>query len=183
MTGPAKREEQERAFRSAWIIWIAMLGSLVVYVLLCHVLGEQIRKGMESGFPLNLFRNALYVVVVIELGLIHFLRKFMLTLRPTESAPQSTQETESALQSPFAAKYLSAVIISLGLADSIAIYGVVLFFLGGDLQTFYTFIGISAVAMYAYRPRMDEIEQLATAMARNPGAGWSQPQGRPSPRP
>ena len=39
--------------------------------------------------------------------------------------------------------------------------GFVLFLLGAGFQTLYTFIGISALAMVFYRPKREEMEQLA----------------------
>ena len=62
------------------------------------------------------------------------------------------------------AKYSTALIVSLGLSESIGIYGFVLFLLGDDLQTLYIFIGISALAIYVHRPKREEIETLAIAM-------------------
>lgn len=67
-------------------------------------------------------------------------------------------------QPSFLAKYTTAVIVSLVLSESIGIYGFVLFLLGDDFRTLYIFIGISALAMFFYRPKREELETLAIAM-------------------
>jgi hypothetical protein len=56
------------------------------------------------------------------------------------------------------------VIVSLVLCDSIGIFGLVLFFLNDSFRTLHFFIGISALAMYFYRPKREEFETLALAM-------------------
>ena len=59
------------------------------------------------------------------------------------------------------AKYTTAIIISLALCESVGIYGLILFFLGGSFQTMYTFMIISAAGMFYYRPKREEIEALS----------------------
>lgn len=56
-----------------------------------------------------------------------------------------------------------ALMVSLALSESIAIYGLVLFFLGDDYQSLYLFVGISAIAMFFYRPKKEELEELIRA--------------------
>ena len=67
-------------------------------------------------------------------------------------------------QPPVIGKYTSAMLLSLALSESIGIYGLVLFFLGDSFQTLYIFIGISALGMFNYRPKREEIEKFAVAM-------------------
>ena len=64
---------------------------------------------------------------------------------------------------PFLAKYITTVIVSLALSESIGIYGFVLFLLGYNFQTLYTFMIVSALAMVFYRPKREELERLAMA--------------------
>jgi len=56
------------------------------------------------------------------------------------------------------------MIVSLALSESIGIYGLVLFLLGDSFQTLYIFISISALAMFFYRPKREDLETLAIAM-------------------
>jgi hypothetical protein len=52
------------------------------------------------------------------------------------------------------------MVVSLALSESIGIYGLVLFFLGESFRTLYIFLGISALAIFLYRPKREELEAL-----------------------
>lgn len=162
-------EEQEKeainkGMFTLWVIWGAMLGSLLIYILICHQLGEEMRGSfVESGFPFKLFRNILYGVVAVELLMIYYLRKFILKGRPNAAKADIPGRSSTLKQLPFVGQYTAIVIISLAIADSIGIYGFVLFLLGDSFKTLYTFIVVSALAMIFYRPKREELEQLAMA--------------------
>jgi hypothetical protein len=64
-------------------------------------------------------------------------------------------------QSSSIGKYAVAMVVSLALSESIGVYGLVLFFLGESFRTLYIFIGISALAIFLYRPKREELESLA----------------------
>ena len=42
-----------------WIIWSAMLVTLLIYVLICHLVGDGIRQSISPDFPLTMLRNVL----------------------------------------------------------------------------------------------------------------------------
>jgi len=154
----------EKQLLILWIIWASMLGSLFIYVFICHLCGDQIRRAASPNFPLDLIRSILYGLAIFTIFLTHILRKFMLTARSEGSGPMSLKSSLLSNQPSFLAKYTTAVIVSLVLSESIGIYGVVLFLLGDDFRTLYIFIGISALAMFFYRPKREELETLAIAM-------------------
>ena len=152
----------DKGMQILWVIWAAMLGSLFIYIVVCHLLGEEIRGNFaESGFPFELFRNILYGVAAAELILSYYLRKSMLRGRSGAAQVNMSGRSSTLNQPPFVGHYTAIVIISLAIADSIGIYGLVLFFLGSDFKTLYTFIVVSALAMVFYRPRREELEKLA----------------------
>ena len=161
MVDVAEKGTVENKLLVMWIIWGAMVGSLGIYILVCHLLGDQIRRSMGPDFPLKLLRNIFFGIVIVTLIAIHFIRKFILGKKssdpgPVPAAPPSPQDP-----STIYAKYTVAMIISLALCESIGIYGLVLYFLGDSFQTLYTFVGISAAAMFYYRPKREEIEALS----------------------
>jgi hypothetical protein len=162
-------EAQEKAaidkgMLALWLIWAAMLGSLFIYIVVCHLLGEEMRGDFaESGFPFELFRNILYGVVAAELIMSYYLRKFMLKGRLSIAQADMSSRSSTLNRFPFMGQYTAIVIISLAIADSIGIYGLVLFLLGGDFKTLYIFIVVSALAMIFYRPKSEELEKLAVA--------------------
>ena len=135
-----------------WMIWGAMTVSLAVYVAICHLL---IHTGYESGmdpdFPHELLGAVLFGFSLVQFVATYYLRRFLLKPGKRE------------FQTPVG-KYATAVMISCALAESIGIYGMVLFLLRPDFPVLYSFVGISAVAMFAQRPKSDELERLASDM-------------------
>lgn len=164
MLDPGEREALTKGFRIIRLTWAALLFSLLVYVLICHVGGEEIRAAVSPDFPRELLRNILYFIAVAELIIAYFLRKFI--LKPTVSRPQSSfiQHEQDGGIGVVVSKYMVAVLVSLAISESIGIYGLVLYLLGDELQTLYIFVAVSALAMFYFRPKMEELEQLAVAM-------------------
>jgi hypothetical protein len=161
------RVELEKGLRILWTIWAAMLGSLFIYVFICHQVGEEIRGNTSPDFPIGLLKNILYGALIVTLFLAHLLRRFMLSGRFSSSEAKPFKPASISNQPALLAKYTIAVLVSLALCEGIGLYGVVLFFLGADLQTLYIFITISALSMFFYRPKMEELERLALIMKRD----------------
>jgi len=109
-------------------------------------------------------RNILNGVAIATLLLTHFFRRVMFAGRSRGPLAKSLESGIQSNQPPFLATYTTTLIISLALSESIGIYGFVLFLLGDDFQTLYIFMGISALAMYFYRPKWEELETLVVAM-------------------
>ncbi len=147
-----------------WIIWGAMLVSLGIYVLVCHLVIDGIRQAVESDFTFDMLRNILYGVSIFTLFLAHFVRRFILAPRSVGSGSRSSQPPPLEDKSAVVGKYTIAMLLSLVFSESIGIFGLVLFFLGDSFQTLYIFIGISALGMFHYRPRREEIEKLTAAL-------------------
>ena len=160
MIAETDKKQIEKSFSILRIIWAAMLGTLIIYLFICYQFGEQIQQPSRSQFSLATLRNILYGVAAVTLMLSHFLRRFMLTGRSGSSGATALKSPSQSDISPIFGKYATALIISLALSESIGIYGLVLFLLGDNYQTLYIFVGISAVAMFFYRPKKEELEEL-----------------------
>ena len=156
----SERGANENRLLTLWIIWGGIFVSLFIYVFICHQFGDEIRGNATLNIPLDLVRNGLYGVAIFTLILTRFLRKFMLKGRSGGSRPMSFEPASPSDQSSLSGKYATAMIISLVLSESIGIYGLLLFFLGASFRTLYIFIGISALAMFLYRPKREELETL-----------------------
>ena len=163
MEGTLKSGADEKGFLVLWIIWTAMLGSLFIYVFICHQWGDQLRQTMSPNFPLDVMRKILYGIALFTLLLTHFVRKLILHRRAGSPQPVPSHAPGMTSQPTPLAKYSIAMIVSLALSESIGIYGFVLFVLGDSFQTLHIFIGISAIAMFYYRPKREELETLTTA--------------------
>ena len=148
MLEPNEKELLEKGLRPIRIIWVAALGSLVVYIIMVHLLGEKINLRVSD---IGLYRNIALGLTIAELWFTYFIRKKMLLSK-------SPRKRTAVLH------YMEIFIITLEILESIAIYGLLLIFLGDSLLIFYIFIAISALAMVYFRPKWMELEQIALAM-------------------
>ena len=164
MVEATEREAIEKGLRVLWFIWAAMLGSLLIYVFVCHQFGEEIRQTASPDFPAAQLKNALYIAAITTLFITYFLRKLILSGRFSSSDAKLFKPETASNQPSFLSKYTIAMIVSLAFSESIGIYGLVLFLVGDSFQTLHIFTGISAAAMFFYRPKREDIETLATAM-------------------
>ena len=158
--GAQERDAIDKGMKTIWVIWAAMLGSLLIYVIICHQLGEGLMGAEGDELPIGLLRKIFFGVTAAELIITYYLRRFMLKGRSSASGSTIVKGSVAMSQPPFVGQYTSVVIISLAFSESIGIYGLVLFLLGDSFQTLYTFIGISALTMVFYRPRREELERL-----------------------
>lgn len=168
MTPIPANESRDRRMMVMWLLWAAMLGALGVYVLIAHLMDRELFTA-GRGVPLGLVRNILLGVAAVVLIATRFIRRLILSRPSGQAAASASASSPAQIDPAIYAKYTTAMIVSLALSESIGIYGLILFFLGDSFQTFYTFTGISAVAMLFYRPKSEEIEALARKPI-NPGA-------------
>jgi F0F1-type ATP synthase membrane subunit c/vacuolar-type H+-ATPase subunit K len=158
-----EREAIQKGMQTIWLIWAAIVGTLFIYIFICHFLGGAVRSSEFSESSAQLLRNIFYGVAAFTLIPSFYLRKIFLKVRPRTNDTNIITRTSHVHQPPFVGQYTVAVITSLAMAESIGIYGLILFLLGESFQTLYTFIVVSALAMFFYRPKKEELERLAIA--------------------
>ena len=163
MIDAKEREVLANGMKVLWVIWGAMFASLGIYMLIPNLVGDQINT---QEFPPDVFvvlRNVLYVVALIELAIIPFIRRII--LKSIKMSQNPNQNIPGTGNHPATAQYTVVMIISLAIAESIAIYGLVLYLMAKDTQSLYLLTAISAMAMIIHRPKMEELEQLAIAIS------------------
>lgn len=143
------KTEEKKRLNIIWTLWASLLGTLAVYVLICHIFGHRIKFDLGPDMPVGLIKNILVFVSALEIVAAGFIRKFLLTLR---KSPENSRIIE---------RYTAAVLVSLALSESVGIYGLILFFISKDFPTLYSFIALSAAAMVFYRPKTEEFGQFA----------------------
>lgn len=156
-------EQLDKSWKVIRIIWSSLFGSLAIYLLVCKFMEDQLRP-VGIDIPLETFKNILFGVSIVILFTAHYVRKAMLKIPDRGAASTFAPASSRQIQHPAAGKYLSAIIVAMALSESIGIMGVVLFFLAKDLPTLYQFIFLSAIAMFYFRPRKEELLQLADEM-------------------
>ena len=157
-----EKDEMQR-INSGWstifVIWVAMLISLAVWVFFGHVVEENTGSSSEEYSFLGTLRTILYGISIVTLFLTKYIRNLLL-----KGGKGIFQTEKQSNQHPAVGKYIVAVVISLAMSESIGIYGLVLFILGKNTVDLYSLILVSAVAMYYYRPRKEELFNVAQTL-------------------
>lgn len=153
----------QEGMRTLWPIWAAMFASLGVYLIVAHFIGQEIKFDLIPKSTYELLRYALMGVGAVILYLTQYVRRFMLRGGSGVKASNSTPLDQGSNTNPILRKYMTAVIISVAMSESVGIFGLVLFFLSGDFKTLYLFVACSAIAVYIYRPKIEELEGLFQA--------------------
>lgn len=136
----------------AGVIRAVALMSLIALVAICHIYGDKIQIGMDEQ-PRIYIRTVLYVVAITTFPVMKFIRHVLVRLNQTakgNSTPKS--------------RYAVTIIISMAIAESIGIYGFAMYVLGDGYNTLYIFTILSALAMYLYRPKVEEYQAVVESI-------------------
>lgn len=164
-------DELKKAYKIAKIIGVAMLISVFVYGGVTEVIKAVMFKntgvpfeGFVPGAPfLVKLKFILFLLAIAQFVMIRFIRK----------APLKVKETEGAGKKPdisaLAGKLISSALITYAFADSIVIYGLVIFLIGGSSADFFPFFILSLGTFLIYFPRFSQWEQVAKEQGYNLG--------------
>ena len=146
-------QDVDRVLAVLNIIWLALLGSLAVYVIFGRLVAPDLKSPL-SAETLPVLRTALYALAGITLIAAAYVRRLMLAA----SGQAAAQIQARPLSLP--QRYSSAVVASLAMSESVGIYGLVLFLLGQNARDLYLLVGMSAAAMFYFRPGKEELLSL-----------------------
>ena len=134
------------------IVWTVLFGSLGVYFLISTFVGA----GREPApdVPLGLLKNIFSGLAITLFAAAYIVRKKM--IGAVDADRRSSPRPAGAPDQAATGRYLTAIIVTATLSETIGAFGLVLFFLSGDAATLYQFLILSAIAMLTYRPRKDE---------------------------
>ena len=125
-------DKKREAKPVARIIWVALLGSIVMYTGLAWFL-----RGQRSEPPapeVGLFTQVFAALAVMQ-GIASFVMRSVL-----KDAP-----------------YFTRMVVCWAIVEGIALYGLVLALLGGDLTWTYGFSGLSALLLALHAPGVTEV--------------------------
>ncbi len=134
----------------------ASVFSLVIYVLVAHLAGQE----LQSQFALTeeqrtVWRTVFYVIAIVTLPLTNLIRHVQLRLNQTMPG-----------EMPARNRYLVTVLVSMALVETLGIYGLIMFILGDDFNTLYILMGMSALGMFLYRPKLEEYTAILQALSK-----------------
>lgn len=143
---------------AAWLVTGLMLATLLAYLIFCHALGNEFKQPLPEAQRLTL-RTVFYAIAIVTFPITNLIRYIQLRLNQT--MPTVKTDCRNVAKS----RYLVTVFVSMSLIASIGIFGLVMFILGDDFNTLYIFVGMSALGLFLYRPKIDELEQIVAALA------------------
>jgi len=165
MSSVAGDVDIRKVLRTLRLIWVAMLFSLCIYLFIGHYMKGQLILSASANLALDKLRIVLYAISILTITSIKYFRRFLLS-RPSDIV--RTVQMPGPLQHPVCSKYTTTMIVSLGLAESVGIYGFVLSMIGHNPIDLYLLLLVSAATMYYYQPREDELAALLAQDQRQP---------------
>jgi hypothetical protein len=146
--------------RQAQLLGGALVGSIVVDAVIVELI--RATRAPFTGFaphvPIDTLRMVFIVLAVADLVAIRFVRAQMLGAA-SRGAAAVVDESDRAR------RLFTVSIVVLALCLAVAIYGLVLFLIGGRGLDFYTFAFVSLLAMAVHFPRLAQWEAWAKDLA------------------
>jgi hypothetical protein len=136
-----------------WLVCAAMLLLLIAYNLVCHLYPAQIRAEIDESQRLVL-RNVLYALAIIAFPLTNLMRHILLRLNQTMPGKKTAAQ-----------RYLLTVAITQSMIASISVFGPIMFVVGDDYNTLYIYSVLGLLGIFLYRPKADEHDAIAQALA------------------
>lgn len=153
------KEIIDKGFRSLSLIWIVMICSLGFYILIVILMQTRV-EFQRSDLNHELYRNIFFFVAAVQFMISFVLRRVMIRVRIGSGGMEAQPSGTPLKPAQAMAKYKSTIIITCALSEGIIVYGFILLFLFKDIQNFYIFIGITALALIIHRPRREEFKSL-----------------------
>ncbi|MGR9107331.1 MAG: hypothetical protein ACU843_10430 [Gammaproteobacteria bacterium] len=121
---------------------------LIVLIRLQH---DSLGASLHPEYPIVWLRTFGYALAIILFPIIGGIRRRAERKQQVEPHCADTAPQSCARSGP----YLAGLVVSLILAEVIALFGFYLFLCGDNLQTVYIFIGLSILAILLQRPGSD----------------------------
>jgi F0F1-type ATP synthase membrane subunit c/vacuolar-type H+-ATPase subunit K len=150
-------DELKKSYRIVLIIGSAMIASLFIYAALVVFMKSHYRpfEGLSPFSNIDILKYILYGLALCEFFLIGLIKKMIISgkLLSTESHQQKSQFT------PHIQKQVKASIITFAICESVAVYGLILFFLSGSVIDFLGLFVLSLIYFIVFFPRYSQWEQ------------------------
>ncbi|WP_148261933.1 hypothetical protein [Methylomonas methanica] len=134
-----------------------MLLFLLVYNVVCHLWGDEIRQPLEESQRI-LIRTIFYVIAIALFPLTNLLRFILLRLNQTMPGERTAEQ-----------RYLVTIIVTQAMIEIVSLFGFIMFLLGDDFNTLYIFTLLGVVGIYLHKPKREELQSIIDALAlKNP---------------
>lgn len=148
MSSSTLREDLDKTYRTAVIVGIAMIGSVVA----CVAIAELIRAGVIGGYEFPMSRDD-FVYQAVKYALLGLSCFDLLFIKIIGSIILSGHGARSAN------RLMTKSIVAMAICESVAIYGLVLFLLAGSRFDLYLFTLVSLIFFGVFFPRYHRWER------------------------
>ncbi len=137
---------------SVGVIRAVSLMSLMTMIAVCHIFSDTIQLGFDEQQRI-IIRSVLYVVAIMTFPVMKFVRHVILRLNLKAENNKTAKS-----------RYMQIIIVSMLVAESIGGYGLLMYILGDSYNTLYIFSMLSALAMFIYKPDLQEYKMLVEVL-------------------
>ncbi len=150
-------KDLKRAHQMSAIMYIAFMVSLGIYVVVVEILHANFKdfQRVVESHELSWIRYVFYGLALAQIFIIRLIRKTL------------TKGLKSTKIEALIAHLNKISILTAAFCEAPAIFGLVLFFLRGDLRDFYVLTAMSFVFFFLYFPRYSNWEEWVTSRIRN----------------
>jgi F0F1-type ATP synthase membrane subunit c/vacuolar-type H+-ATPase subunit K len=147
-------DELKKAYRITMTIGSVMIAGLFIYVAVVVFMKVHYEpfEGLSPFSNIVFLKYILYGVALLQFFLISALKRLILS---GKFLFQSSREQKSSY-SPDNQKLMKASIITFSLCESVAIYGLILFLLSGNVIDFLGLFVLSLIYFIVFFPRFDQ---------------------------
>lgn len=153
MPDPIGHERLKTDLMIPWIIVAIILILQVVYVVGCHLYGNQLQQHLPEQ-QREWIRSIFYGVAIITFPLTNLIRHIMVRLNQTMPGDKLARH-----------RYSATIIVSMSMIESMGVLGVVMFLLGDDFNTLYIFTVLVLLGLFLYRPKLNEYYRIVDALS------------------
>jgi hypothetical protein len=135
-----------------WLVVAVMLILLAVYIIACKNMADALPNPLPETQRVWI-RTLCYGIAILMFPLTNLIRHIQLRLNQTMQGPKPAKN-----------RYLLTVMVSMFLIQGIGMLGVVMFMLGDGFNTLYILVGMAALAVFLYRPKLNEYISVVEAL-------------------
>lgn len=143
--------------------WAALFFSILIYTAIGFFMGGIADFGPESD-QTSYIKYALAALGIITIMLSFVLRSLFLSKgnldKPLSNVPALPDSSIDSGQWALVARFFTAHVIGMALAESTGIFGLVIIFTTGDLAWFIGLIVVSAMALIMHFPRRHNLDEM-----------------------
>jgi hypothetical protein len=148
-------EDLRKTYRTTVIIGVAMMASLLVYLIVVGLFEQGTVTITTSPLPDNVLQVIKFVLLgltVVNFFLIRYVGNRILT-------PGDQKDKRFSLGSTPAGPLVNAAVVTFALCELPAILGLIMYFLGRNTADFYLFLLISLFFFSIHFPRLSQWEE------------------------